>query len=393
VEDTAIQVTWRALPAPWARFEIGGQSCEVQAAPPAILRRRGRRPVPLRIPAGTMGGPGARTIGGLSPTTAYDLTVSGPGLPRRLVERITTLPAPPGRRLDSFATINDVHLGEPGFGPRHEIEDAWPLPPGQRPYTWRCLDGAVDEAIHWGAQALVVKGDMTADGVPSEFREIGELLGRVRVPVMATFGNHEYHDLETDGRPILAHYGVHVPREPWAVDRPGVRLVFALTPRPGERSGAVDRRQRAQLVALAAEAPGAAFVVMHHQLQRRRWPTEYPPGIGGRQAEALLDQLAEANPATVLASGHTHRHRRRAHGPLQLVEVGSTKDYPGTWTGYAVHEGGIRQVVRRIEAPDVIAWTESTGRAVGGIWGHWSPGRLDDRCFTHPWPRRVPQVP
>lgn len=382
-------MTWRALPAPWVRFEIGEQAHEVHAAPPAMLRRRGRRPVPLRIPPGAMGGPGAITITGLSPTTSYDLTVTGPGLARQVVERIMTLPAPPGARLDSFATINDLHLGEPGFGARHEIEDAWPLPPGHRPYSWRCLDGAVDEAIHWGAQALAVKGDMTANGVASEFHEVGEVLGRVRVPVMATFGNHEFHDLETDGRPILDHYGLHVPREAWAVDRPGIRLVFALTARPGERSGVVDDRQRAQLVALAAGAPGAAFIVLHHQLQRRRWPTEYPPGIGGRQAEAFLDELAEANPATLVASGHTHRHRRRHHGPVQVVEVGSTKDYPGTWTGYAVHEGGIRQVVRRIEAPDVIAWTESTARAVGGIWGRWSPGQRRDRCFTHPWPQRL----
>ncbi len=206
-----------------------------------------------------------------------------------------------------------------------------------------------------------MKGDLTAHGMPSEFHEVGDLLGRVRVPVRATFGNHEFHDLETDGRPLLERYGIHVPREPWADDRPGIRLVFAHTPRPGERSGAIDDRQRARLVALAAAAPGPAFVVLHHQPQRWRWPTEYPPGIQGPEARAFLDELAAANPASFVASGHTHRHRRRRHGPIEVVEVGSTKDYPGTWTGYAIHEGGIRQVVRRIAAPDVIAWTETTG--------------------------------
>ncbi len=385
VEDTAIQVVWRALPGPHVRLEIGDQASEVAAAPPAMLQQRGRRPVPLRVPAGGVGGPGAVTISGLNPATSYDLTVSGPGVARALVERVTTLRPPPGRLLDTFATINDLHLGEPGFGALHGIEDAWPLPSG-RPYTWRCIDGAVDEAIGWGAQALVVKGDMTAHGVASEFHEVGEMLGRARVPVMATLGNHEFHDLETDGRPILGHYGIDVPREPWAVDRPGIRLVFALTPRPGERSGEIDDRQRARLVALAAAAPGPVFLVLHHQPQRWAWPTEYPPGIGGRQSRALLDELAAVKPATFVASGHTHRHRRRRYGPIELVEVGSTKDYPGTWTGYAVHEGGIRQVVRRIAAPDAIAWTEGTARAVGGLWGHWSPGRRDDRCFSHRWP-------
>ncbi|MDQ6617638.1 MAG: metallophosphoesterase [Actinomycetota bacterium] len=391
VEDTSIQVVWRALPAPHVRFEIGDQDREVPATRPAVLRRIGRRPVPLRVPAGAMGGPGAVTIDGLKPGTSYDLTVSGPGVPRRLVERVTTLRPPPGRRLDAFATINDLHLGEPGFGPqfaRGLIEEAWPLAAGAAPYSWRCIEAAVEEAIRWGAQALVVKGDMTAHGLASEFHEVGELLGRVRVPVMATLGNHEYHSPETDGRPILEHYGIHVPREPWVHDRPGIRLVFALTSRPGQRSGEIDQRQRARLVTAAAEAPGAAFVVLHHQPQRWRWPTEYPPGIGGHQSRALLEELVAANPSTFVASGHTHRHRRRRHGPIEVVEVGSTKDYPGTWTGYAVHEGGIRQVVRRIAAPDVIAWTETTARALAGVWGRWSPGRRDDRCFTHHWPDR-----
>jgi hypothetical protein len=229
---------------------------------------------------------------------------------------------------------------------------------------------------------------MTAHGDGAEFHSIGERLRRSPVPVMATFGNHEFQDVETDGRLILDRYGVRVPREPWCEDRDGIRLVFALTPRPGERPGQIDDRQRARLVALAAAAPGPVFVVLHHQPQRWRWPTEYPPGIDGRQARRFLDELEAANPASFVASGHTHRHRRRRHGSVELVEVGSTKDYPGTWTGYTVHEGGIRQVVRRIANPDVLAWTEGTATVMGGIWGRWSPGRLDDRCFTHVWPRR-----
>ena len=387
MEDTAVQVVWTALPAPHVRLEIGGQIREIAAPPPAIVSRRGHRPGPLPLPPGAMGGPGAVTIGGLQPACRYDLTVSGPGVVRRLVEAVTTLPAPPGRRLDAFATMNDIHLGESGFGTSNQIEDPWPLAAGGRPFTWRCLEAGVEEALQWGAEALVVKGDLTAHGAPAEFHEFGALLKGVGVPVLATLGNHEFHDPETDGRSILEGYGIDIPRQPWAVDRPGIRLIFALTARPGHRSGAIDERQRAQIVALAAAAPGAVFVALHHQLQRWRVPTEYPPGVDGRQARALLDELAAVNPAAFLASGHTHRHRRRRHGPLEMAEVGSTKDYPGTWTGYAVHEGGIRQVVRRIESPDVIAWTEGTARAVQGIWGRWSPGRREARCFTHPWPR------
>jgi hypothetical protein len=70
-----------------------------------------------------------------------------------------------------------------------------------------------------------------------------------------------------------------------------------------------------------------------------------------------------------------------------VTEVASTKDHPGVWAGYAVYEGGIIQVVRRILHPDAMGWTELTRRAAGGAWGPYASGRLSDRCFTHVWPR------
>jgi hypothetical protein len=98
--------------------------------------------------------------------------------------------------------------------------------------------------------------------------------------------------------------------------------------------------------------------------------------------------VAAANPATLVTAGHTHRNRRRRHGPIPITEVGSPKDYPGVWAGYAIHEGGIRQIVRRTADPHVLAWTERTGDTVMGQWRRWSPGSLDDRCFSHTWPAR-----
>jgi hypothetical protein len=35
--------------------------------------------------------------------------------------------------------------------------------------------------------------------------------------------------------------------------------------------------------------------------------------------------------------------------------------------------------------PAALAWTESTGAAIGGLWSWWSPGRLDDRCWVRAW--------
>lgn len=386
IEDTAIQITWRALPAPAVSFEIGGQTMPATASPPAFLRRRGRPPRKLVRNTHAYGGPGAVTIEGLTPSTTYDLTVESPGGQRRLVERLTTLPPPPGRLLSKFATISDLHIGERGFGISHTIEDVFPLPENGESYTLRCARAALDEAERWGAEAVIVKGDLTGDGEPVEFREVGRLLAGVTIPVEVTLGNHEFHDRMSDPFSLLAEAGIKVPTEPWALDLPGVRVILGHTWVPQKRFGQMPSEQRRQIVDLAAEAPAAAFVALHHQPQRWRIANQYPPGIPGPEAVALLDALAAVNPATLIASGHTHRHRLHHHGPLLAVEVGSTKDYPGTWAGYAVHEGGIRQVVRRIAAPSAIAWTESTYWALGGVWGWWAPGAMDDRCFTHAWP-------
>ena len=389
VEDTAVQVAWRALPAPAVWLKLGDRSVHVEATPPAYLRRTGKRPSSLVREPGAFGGPGAITIDGLCPDTVYDLTVEASGQPRCRLQHVATLPTPPGKLLYRFATINDLHLGEPAFGYRKTIEDVYPLPDGWQPYTVRCARAALEEAMEWGASTIVVKGDLTKDGAPAEFHEAGELLAKLPVAVEVTFGNHDFHDLETDGRPMLAEWGIHVPREPWARDLPGIRIVLGHTARADSRWGRMIARQRDQIVALAAEAPSAAFVAVHHHPQRWRWPNLYPPGIPGPEAGALLDALAAANPATMVASGHTHRHRTHRHGPLVAVEVGSTKDYPGSWAGYAVHEGGIRQVIRRVAAPNAISWTESTYWALGGLWGRWSPGSLGERCFTHAWPERA----
>src|SRR5690606_16719143 len=127
------------------------------------------------------------------------------------------------------------------------------------------------------------------------------------------------------------------------------------------------------------------LVALHHQPMRFRWPTYLPPGIPGPQIRPVLRDLRTANRRLLVTAGHTHRHRRRQLEGVTVTEVGSTKDFPGTWAGYHVHEGGITQVVRRIAEPSCIRWTDHARRADGGVWGWWAPGRLDDRCFTTTW--------
>ena len=100
------------------------------------------------------------------------------------------------------------------------------------------------------------------------------------------------------------------------------------------------------------------------------------PGFPGPKADRSCGRLGEANPTVLVSSGHTHRHRRHHVGPVTATEVGSTKDFPGTWAGYQVHEGGIVQFVRRIAEPSCIRWTDQHPTGRGRRWALWSPGRL-----------------
>ncbi|HET7486762.1 MAG TPA: metallophosphoesterase [Acidimicrobiales bacterium] len=363
VEDTSVQVCWHDLPA-GTTISAGDSTVEVGG-----------------------GGPGAATLDGLPPATTVDVLVRRPGAGApRAAATARTLAPPPGELLGRFATVNDLHLGERHFGLSGLIRERRPA--GGDPYPLRCARAALREAVAWGATAVVAKGDLTYSGRPQQWSDVADLLAGTGVPVAAIPGNHDVGAKAVDGRAAFAARGLVLTDEPAHVDLPGIRVVLVDTTIPTHHGGTVAKRAREQVADLLAGAPGSAFLATHHYAQRFRVPMAYPAGIPGPDARLLLDAVVRANPATLVSAGHTHRNRRRRWGPLVLTEVAATMHYPGVWAGYAVHEGGIRQVVRRVAAPDAIAWTERTRRALLGGWGVVSPGLLSHRCFSHPWPDR-----
>ena len=364
MEDTAAQVSWASLPDGGLVLEAGDSRTEVVSD----------------------GRPGAVALDSLPADTSLELTVEGSGLPRRRVGRFRTLRAPPGRLLARFATVNDLHIGERSFGVFHRLRDDGR--PAGEPYSTRCARAAVSEAVAWGAQVLVAKGDLTWGGRPRQWEGIGEVLRSAGVPVHAVLGNHDTVRRATDGRKVLSELGVDIREEPWAVDLAGIRIVLIDSTWPGHSRGRLDEERRRHVARLVVEGRAPAFVALHHYPQPFTLPHIYPAGLPAAQAGALLSELGRLNPSTLVATGHSHRHRLHRSTPVPVAEVGATLHYPGTWAGYAVHEGGILQVVRRVSAPEAIAWTERTRRVLGGVWGWWASGRLADRCFTLCWDDR-----
>ncbi len=362
VEDTTAQVTWDGLAAGPVRVAAGDAEVVIDHG----------------------GGPGAVMLSGLPPDTALEAVVEAEGAPAQQLS-LRTLAPPPGPELFRLATVNDIHLGDPHFG--HLPTVAHPRHARHSPPR-RCLEAAVSEAAAWGAQLLVAKGDITDHGSADEWALGAEVLANPGIPVEAIPGNHDVGREAVDGRATLAAAGIELRAgRPSARDLPGVRLVTVDTTVPRRNPGTIAA-STAEAARLVAEAGGPVLVAMHHHLQRHRLMTHPPRGIPGAEAIPFLDAVAGANPATLVVTGHSHRHRSYRWGPITVAEVGSPQDYPGTWAGYVVHEGGIRQVVRRVAEPDAIAWTESTKRCFLGLWGRWSPGSLEQRCFSLRWPGR-----
>lgn len=348
VDGTSVQVVWRG-----GTVEVAGRRWSSDAPVAAV------------------------TVDGLSPGDELELRHDG-----EVVERVRLPEAPPGKLLSRIATISDLHVGEPKFGLLPSVRE----PAGTSPrYAARCASAAIAEAAAWGAQLLVVRGDLTWSGRAAQWEQLAAVFADAPMPVVTVLGNHDCTSKGADGRKWLTAAGVRVTDDAGAVDVDGLRVVLVHTPQRGQRPGSVPAERRSRAVALADDAPAGSgvLVVMHHYPDHYARPTRYPRGLLHDDAVALLRALP---PRTLVATGHSHRHRRYTREGIEIVESGSTKDYPGVWAGIAVHEGGVRHVVRRIEADTALAWTERTAHALGGWWGRWTPGQRQARCFTYGWP-------
>lgn len=360
VGTTDAQVTWRSLP-----------------AGPVVVSSGVRREVLEH-----RGGPGALTVDGLPPGRPFELTLAAGSSGSSVRLRGQTLQPPPGPEQGRIATISDLHIGERAFGYLQTIVEGAEV----EPYPVRCTRAAIAEATAWGAELLVVKGDAADQSYPELWEQTAALLAEAPMPVLLLPGNHERKRRRTvEARTALAGSGFTVVDHNLVVrDLPGLRLLLADTATHGRDVGSVERFETSAVEA-AAGAAGGVLLATHHHLARRPVYTELPFGIPKAQADRFLRSLGRVHPATLVTCGHTHRHRRDRVGPITVTTVGSVKDFPGVWAGYVVHEGGIVQTVRRVSEPSVLAWTDRSGRAMGGLYRHWTPGRLRDRCFALSW--------
>ncbi len=297
---------------------------------------------------------------------------------------VRTLATPDGALLCRFSTVNDVHFGETEAGRIDDLPDG-PIrraEPGAEPYPEVMNRAAATEMAAIDPAVVIVKGDLSVDGRPEEWAAFeacyrGAFGDRLRV----VRGNHDAY----------RHQGDYA-GDQW-IELPGLAVALLDTAIPGATTGAIDHEQISWLDDRCAGSDRPVIVMGHHQ----QWIGAGPDAKRGDDYFGLhpdssdaLDELAQRHSCVIAyTAGHTHRHRvrRMARCGVPSIEVGCTKDFPGTWAEYRVHEGGVMQVVHRMSTPDALAWSESC-RGLYADFGidyeTYALGTLADRCFTLP---------
>ncbi len=328
------------------------------------------------------GGPGSIVVDQLAAGTEHQIEFTSRDETVSLTA--VTRQDPPGQLLSRFATISDLHIGARRWGALRTMTESGNPTPG---HPYRLAHAAITEAIAWGAQLLVIKGDAANHEAPSMFAELGHLVDDFPdLPMLLIPGNHDVDEEATTLPLTVGDRQLPYIRKVGHHDLPGIRIVAADTTVPGRGWGSLAR-VHSPILECSSEADRPTFIGLHQQLQPGRLPRQWPMGIPAPASNKFLDDLSSLRHSAMVSSGHTHRNRIRVHSETLVTEVASTKDWPGVWAGYAVHEGGISQTVRRVAAPDAIRWTEYSRQALLGIWEDWAAGSLEDRCISHQWSR------
>ena len=309
---------------------------------------------------------------GLAPGRSY----------RGFGHEFATLERPPGERLATVATVNDVHFGEDGAG-HIEGMDVGPVmraAPGSPPYPEVMNSAAVAEIAALRPDAVLAKGDLTATGTPEEYAAFEACYrpafgDRLRV----TRGNHDNQagGAAFDCPPVQR------------IDVPGAVLALLDTSRPGQGGGRLDAAQLEWLEELAAGSAVPVLAFGHHPCWQDLpgdWVGEGAT-LDHRSSAALVALVGRRRAVCGYFAGHTHRNKVRRFpgtGPAPFVEVACVKDFPGSWAEYRIFEGGALQVHRRIAAPEALAWSERCRAMVFGLYPQYAFGTLGDRCLMLP---------
>lgn len=341
--------------------------------------------------------------------------------PVRAVEGVFLTYRPPvGRKLFSFAVLNDLHVGEKVSRPVRYNQG---LRPGDRgflgdppkPYWEVMLRAAVQEVNRRRVDFVVVNGDVTSGGRPEEVAMAKSLLDRLAVPYYVARGNHD--------RPLTGRVGVGAGTgdgEGGAQAQGGAYAVDPFAEAFGRRGGGADGGRedgdgsggpmnyafsfggvdfivldladpRTGIGRLTGETEDwlearlaeteregkRAFIFAHHNVSTLWVVFGLPVATHSLPAKdaARLMRVVGRHKGVVAAviSGHSHRNRvtwtTLAEG-VPLVENAALKEYPGGYSIITVYDGGWMRAFWRVSG--------AAGGYVGGDGGRDNRGSAGD---------------
>jgi 3',5'-cyclic AMP phosphodiesterase CpdA len=207
-----------------------------------------------------------------------------------------------------LAQLSDLHLGADweGVDPRPRLE--------QVIEAVRALPNPVD--------AVVVTGDLTADGAEEDSLLARQLLDRFEVPVHVLPGNH---DLRASLRSAFDLPGEGDDAIDYSVEVGELRLVVLDSIVPGEDRGALSAEQLRWLDAeLGKEPERPAILAMHHPPLATGLPEWDAINLVAPEREALAEVVGRHPQLRAIVGGHLHRVAASALAGCPVLSAPST---------------------------------------------------------------------
>ncbi len=195
------------------------------------------------------------------------------------------------------------------------------------------------QKLSFKPDAIVMSGDLTDNGLESEYAVLSEMLGRlIATPVYVIPGNHDRREVLKSSLGHLPGVSAHRDFVQYAIDAHDIRLVMLDTVIPGSSAGELCAARLAWLdETLGQETEKSTIVVMHH-----------PPFVCGirhmdrialRNIDDFTGVIAKHAQVKRILCGHHHRpinaavaHTIASIGPSVAHQVEFVLgDEPGMW--------------------------------------------------------------
>ena len=344
-------------------------------------------------------------VEGLTSDAEHRVEIEAAGAPpveptRYFPGHARTLPAPRGKCVARFATLNDLHFGEERFGGTLRADGEYGEPQrgfpiaretdGDVPYWQLMNEDAVADSNALGVDAAFIKGDIADRGAHEQFEFAARTFAGFEMPWHAFLGNHDHYARlvgeEVDGYAILGQ-----PPAPRALELGGWKLLLLDTVEPGEHHGVFpDARLEwlADQLAETRERAQPTLLLTHHQPVPPEHRHSYPNSIGivPEHSTRMFDLLGKNPQVQGVLIGHTHRNRVRryaASGAIPFIEVHCVKDYPGGFALYELYDDGtFRQEARRTSSARALAHSTRCRDFFDGGYRDFALGTLAERAWV-----------